>query len=607
MAIVVDVYEMLGTSHEEVTTLNGTSETRRRFVAYFSSIGLGGTLLPGVLWAQMQQAGSERVTLEMIQAAFRLSGMSASDEEAKTMVQGVNQNLTRYREIRSLHIPNNVSPAFHFSPIVPGMKVNRTREPIRFSAPAVKRPRNLEEVAFWPVTELAQLIKTRQATSAELTKMYLERLHKYNEKLNCVVTFLDDVAMSQAGQADAEIAAGKRRSPLHGIPWGAKDILAVKGYKTTWGSGAFKDQILEEESSVVEMLRDAGAVLLAKLSAGELASGDYWFGGQTKNPWNPAEGSGGSSAGPGSATGAGLVAFAIGTETGGSILQPSERCGLTGLRPTFGRVSRYGVMALSWTQDRLGPMCRSAEDCALVMSAIARPDGRDMSVADIPFNWTPQSDIRKLRVGYLETAFAETTDPVWKRNEERTLEQLRALGVNLVPVKLPDWTVDVSSSGVESGAFFDEMIRSGRDKQMTNPARGSRMRASRLVPAVEYVQSQRARMMMMQKLSEATEHVDVYITPRGLWGGTPAGLGPGITPGDAEAANQRRESVTQRHATMANLAGYPALAVPNGFAQNGTPTSITFLARPYGETELIALAKAYQDATDFHRQHPNLG
>jgi Asp-tRNA(Asn)/Glu-tRNA(Gln) amidotransferase A subunit family amidase len=413
--------------------------------------------------------------------------------------------------------------------------------------------------------------------------------------------------MAQAKQADAELAAGKYRSPLHGIPWGAKDILAVKGYKTTWGSGAYKDQILDEEASVVEMLRDAGAVLVAKLAAGELASGDHWFGGQTKNPWNVAEGSGGSSAGPGSATGAGLVGFSIGTETGGSILQPSERCGITGLRPTFGRVSRYGVMALSWTQDRVGPMCRSAEDCAVVMSVIARPDGRDMSVSDIPFNWNAQFDISKLRAGYLEDAFKETTDPVWKRNEEKTLEQIQALGVKLSAVKLPGWAVDVSSSGVEGGAYFDELIRTGRDQQMTDPRRGSRFRSSHLVPAVEYVQSQRARMMMMMKLAEATAHVDVYLTPRGLWGGTPAGLGPGITPGDAAAADQRRESVTQRHTTMANLACYPALAVPNGFTDAGTPTSITFLARPFGEAGLVALGKAYQEASGFHRMHPNLG
>src|SRR5579862_8395915 len=333
---------------------------RRRFLACCSGIGLGGTLLPGVLWAQLQQDGAQQVTPEMLKAALGLSGLSFSEGDQKSMLQAVNSSLARYDEVRNLHIPNNVAPPFYFSALTPGMKVNRTHEPLRFSTPAVKRPANLEDVAFWPITQLAQLIKMRQVTSVELTEMYLARLHNYNDKLNCVVTFLDDLAMAQAKQADAEIAAGRHKGPLHGIPWGAKDIITVKGYKTTWGSDAYKDQMLEDEASVVEMLRDAGAVLIAKLTSGELAQGDRWFGGTTKNPWNLSEGSSGSSAGPASATAAGCVAFGIGTETSGSILSPSARCGVTGLRPTFGRISRYGVMALSWTQDRLGQIGRAS-------------------------------------------------------------------------------------------------------------------------------------------------------------------------------------------------------------------------------------------------------
>jgi Asp-tRNA(Asn)/Glu-tRNA(Gln) amidotransferase A subunit family amidase len=564
-------------------------EQRRRFLASFSAMGLGSTLLPGVLWAQAQQAAPGAITAEMLKGALALSGLTFSDEDQKSMLQSANQNLARFEGIRNLHIPNNVSPPFHFSAIVPGMKVNRTREPIRFSKPSVKRPANLETVAFWPVTELAQLLQTRQVTSVELTKLYLDRLHKYNEKLNCVVTFLDDHALQQAKQADTEIAAGKYKGPLHGIPWGAKDIIAVPGYKTTWGSAAYKDQILDEEASVVEMLREAGAVLLAKLSSGELAQGDNWFGGQTKNPWDTAQGSSGSSAGPGSATAAGLVGFAIGTETSGSILSPSARCGVTGLRPTFGRISRYGVMALSWTQDRLGPMCRYAEDCALVMSVIARPDDRDMSVSDIPFNWNATTGIRKLRVGYLKDAFTDARDPVSKANDDKTMEILRGMGIQLIPVTVPDWTMDVSSYGVESGAFFDEFIRTGGDKQMTNPGRANGFRTSRLIPAVDYLQSQRARMLMMMKLAEATAGVDVYLAPVGGGGGGAEGRGP-----------------AQRHSTMANGACYPALNVPNGFTAKGTPTNIAFFARPFGEGELLALAKAYQDAAGFHRKSPQL-
>jgi len=498
--------------------LNNSAANRRRFLSYFSGIGLGSSLLPGVLWAQtqartQQEGEAPRVTDEMLKSALAIAGLTFSDEDRKAVLQGVNRSLTSFEEVRKLDIPNDVSPPFYFSSIVPGMKVNRTREPLRFSAPAVKRPANLEDVAFWPVVELAQLVKTRQVTSTELTKMYLARLHKYNPKLNCVVTFLDDVAMAQAKKADAEIAAGKYKGPLHGIPWGAKDIIAVKGYKTTWGSGAYKDQMIDSDASVIEMLRDAGAVLLAKLTSGELAQGDNWFGGQTKNPWDTTQGSSGSSAGPGSATAGGCVAFAIGTETSGSILSPSGRCGVTGLRPTFGRVSRHGVMALSWTQDRLGPMCRYAEDCALVMSVIAKPDGRDLSVSEIPFNFNAHLDIHKLRVGYLKDGFDEVRDAAQKAMNEKAIAQVEKLGFKLVPVKMPDWSVEGSAYGVESAVFFDEMIRTGRDKQMTNPGRATGFRSARFIPAVEYLQSQRARSMMMMKLAEATADVDVYLVP----------------------------------------------------------------------------------------------
>ena len=591
-------------------------DTRRRFLAFFSGTGLGATLLPGVLWSQMQQQGASTITAEMLSGSLAIAGLHFSEEDQKAMLQAANRNLTTYQEIRDLHIPNDVAPPFYFSSIVPGIEVKRTREPLRFAVNTVKRPSNLEDVAFWPITHQAHLLRTRQVTSTELTEMYLARLHKYNDKLNCVVTFLDDVARAQAKQADSEIAAGHYKGVLHGIPWGAKDIIAVKGFKTTWGSAAYKDQMLDEDASVVEMLRDAGAVLLAKLTTGELAQGDRWFGGMTRNPWNTEEGSSGSSAGPASATVGGLVGFGIGSETSGSILSPSARCGATGLRPTFGRISRYGVMALSWTQDRLGPLCRYAEDCAAVMSVIARPDHRDMSVSDIPFNWNAHLDLRKLRVGYLEGAFDETRDPVAKKNDEKAMAQVEALGVKLVPVKVPEWNVDVSSIGVESAVFFDDLIRSDGDKRMTNPGRASGFRSSRLVPAVEYLQGQRARTMMMMKLAEATSAVDVYLVPANAGGGPPAGRGRGAaaapaTPPPTDGArgrggNGQRRSILGRHFNMANLACYPALNVVNGFTDAGEPTNITFYARPFGEAELLALGKAYQDASGFHLKHPAL-
>src|SRR5262249_35916458 len=310
-----------------------------------AGIGLGSTLVPGVIWARMQDAQTDRVTLAMVTEALKLQGIELSEADRQAMVQGANRNLSSFEEIRKIHIPNDVSPPFHFSSLVPGMQVNRTKQPVKFSTVTGKRPANLEDVAFWPVRHLAELIRTKQVTSVQLTEMYLARLHRYNAKLNNVVTFLDELGMAQAKQADAEIAAGKYKGPLHGIPWGAKDIISVKGYRTTWGSPPFKEQVFDYDASVVEMLRDAGAVLLAKLASGEMAQGDNWWGGQTKSPWDMTRGSSGSSAGPGSATGGGLVGFSIGTETSGSILSPSAVCGVTGLRPTFGRISRYGVMA----------------------------------------------------------------------------------------------------------------------------------------------------------------------------------------------------------------------------------------------------------------------
>jgi len=590
-------------------------------MTYFAGIGLGSTLAPGIIWARMQDAQADRITLAMVTEAMKLSGIDASEADRQAMVQSANQNLARYEELRKIHIPNDVSPPFHFSSLVPGIQVNKTKQPFRLSAPpSVKRPANLEDVAFWPVRHLAELIRTKQVTSVQLTEMYLARLHRYNGKLNNVVTFLDDIAMAQAKQADADIAAGKYKGPLHGIPWGAKDIISVKGYKTTWGSAAFKDQVFDYDASVVEMLRDAGAVLLAKLTTGELAAGDQWFGGRTNSPWDPTQGSSGSSAGPSSATAAGCVGFGIGTETSGSILSPAARCGLAGLRPTFGRISRYGVMALSWTQDRLGPICRYAEDCAIVMQAIAKPDGRDMSVSDIPFNWNAQLDIRKLRVGIIKESFDDITNPVVKANAQKLLDTLKSLGVStFTPLTVPTFQTNVGGLGVESAVFFDEMARLGK---MNEARRGGRQTA-RLIPAVEYLQSQRVRMMMMTELANVTADFDVYVVAANASAGGGGGRGRGTDPAAAETGAPtgerggegrgrgrgtgeppRPQGPAQRHFTMANLAGYPAINIPNGFTDAGTPTNVTFFARPFGEAELLALAKAYQDAAGFHLMRP---
>ena len=586
-----------------MTDLN---DTRRRFLTYFAGIGLGTTLAPGVVWARMQDAATDTITLEMLTAALKLSGIELTEEERKAMVASANQNLKGYKDVRAIHIPNDVSPPFHFSPIVPGLTVNKEKKPFVLSAaPAVKRPANLEDVAFWPVRHLAELVRTTQVTSLELTEMYLTRLHRYNGVLNNVVTFLDDYGRAEARRADTEIAAGRYKGPLHGIPWGAKDIISVKGFKTTWGSPAFKEQSFDYDASVVEMLRDAGAVLIAKVTTGELASGDQWFGGQTKNPWDPTQGSSGSSAGPSSATAAGCVGFAIGTETSGSILSPAARCGLAGLRPTFGRVSRYGVMALSWTQDRLGPICRYAEDCAIVMQVIAKPDGRDMSVTELPFNWNATLDIKTLRVGYIKESFDELTNASAKENAASSLDTLRSIGVStFVPVTVPEMTTTGGGFGVESTVFFDEHARAGRMKD----ARGGGRPNGRLVSAVDYLQAQRVRMMMMTKLAEATSHVDVYVVASNNngRGGPGAGRGAGRGAADTPPPPQpeRLQTPAQRHSNMANSACYPAINVPNGFSETGSPTNMTFFAQPYREMEILALAKAYQDAAGFHLKKP---
>jgi Asp-tRNA(Asn)/Glu-tRNA(Gln) amidotransferase A subunit family amidase len=624
--------------------MHDVENTRRRFMAHFAGIGLGTTLAPGILWAKMQDAApapaqaTPGITLEMVNGALKMAGVDATDAQRQAMVTGANRALTGYEDVRKIDIPLDVSPPYHFSSIVPGLVVDRTRKPFKLSAaPAVTRPANLEDVAFWPVRHLAELIRTKKVTSLELTEMYLTRLHRYNAKLNNVVTFLDDVGRAQAKQADAEIAAGKYKGPLHGIPWGAKDIISVKGYKTTWGSPPLKDQMFDYDASVIEMLRDAGAVLLAKLTTGELAQGDQWFGGRTRNPWDPATGSSGSSAGPSSATAAGCVAFGIGSETSGSILSPAAVCGISSLRPTFGRSSRYGVMALSWTQDRLGPMCRYAEDCAIVMQAIAKPDGRDMSVSDIPFNWDATLDIKKLRVGYIKESFDSITNPTSKKNAQAVLDTLQKIGVSrFIPMTIPTVNSSGSAIGVESAAFFDHMTRAGK---MVG-ARAALAPSAWLTPAVEFLQQQRVRMMMMIELAKATADVDVYVVASaggggggargaapaagaaadpaaaaaaaadaGRAGAPPAGAPPaaggrGGRGGAGGAGGGANANPAGRHSTMANLACYPAINIPNGFSDTGMPTNCTFFARPFGEGELLALAKAYQDASGFYKMKP---
>lgn len=548
-------------------------------MAYFSSAGLSATLFPGVLWSKIAAAESG-VTVDMVESAEKIAGLDFTPEERELLVRGLDRELDSYEALRAVSVPNDVPPAFRFDPIPPGAAFDLSKRPFKTSdAPAREVPANLEDAAFWPVTDLARAIRARTISSTALTTMYLARLKRLDPHLKCVITLTEDLALEQAARADDEIAAGKYRGPLHGIPWGAKDLLAAKGYKTTWGAAPYKDQTIDEDATVVQRLESAGAVLVAKLTLGALAQGDVWYGGRTNSPWNPRRGSSGSSAGPAAAVAAGLVGFAIGSETNGSITSPSTVCGITGLRPTFGRVSRHGAMALSWTMDKLGPMCRSVEDCAVVLNAILGPDGKDPTVVDLPFNWDPAIDVRDLRVGYVRDAFE--TDPVKKGNNERTLDELRSLGIDLFPVTLPDLPVNAMSFilSAEAAAAFDDLTRSNRDDELVSQhgtAWPNTFRRSRFVPAVEYIRANRVRTLLMREMADTMENVDCFVTP------------------------------TLRNLYLGNFTGHPIVSVPNGFSERGEPTSIGFFGGLFREAELLAVAKAYQDATDFHTRTPTL-
>lgn len=557
--------------------------SRRRFLKYFSKTGLSATLLPGILWARFQEEEATKVTVDMLAEAERLAGLEFTDQERELMIDGLNEQLASYETIRKIGLDNSVFPALRFDPRPPGTSFYQPPQALRMSQaspPAV--PSNIEGLAFWPVTYLSRLIRSRQITSLDLTKMYLERLRRFDPQLMCVVTLTEELALEQARRADEEIASGYHRGPLHGIPWGAKDLLATRRYKTTWGAMPYMDQTLDADATVVRRLEKAGAVLLAKLTLGALAMGDVWFGGKTRNPWNLEQGSSGSSAGSASATAAGLVAFSIGTETRGSIISPSTRCGVTGLRPTFGRVSRHGAMALSWSMDKIGPICRSVEDCALVFDAIFGPDGKDGSVVDLPFNWDSSFDPKGLKIGYVKSAFeAKRDDEAARENDQNTLEELRSLGFTLTVLELPDYPIEALSFilTAEAAAAFDDLTRSNQDDMLirqVETAWPNILRQARLIPAVEYIQANRVRTQLMQTMHELISGIDVFVAPS-LEGST---------------------------LPLTNLTGHPCVVVPNGLNREGSPTSISFVGHLYGEGKTLSVAKAYQDATEHHLKYP---
>ena len=527
--------------------------------------------------------GQDTLTVKDIPAAERVIGLQFKQAERDSLFDDVKNSTREYNKMRQLKLDNSVPLSTWQSPVLPGMKFNMKQDFIKWNIPSnISLPKNKNELAFYSLPELASLIKNKKITSVELTKFFIGRLKKYGDTLQCVISVTEAIAMQEATQADTEIAAGKYRGPLHGIPYGLKDLFAVKGTKTTWGAAPYKNQTIEEDAFVFTKLKEAGAILIAKFTLGALAMGDYWYGGRTKNPWNLKRGSSGSSAGSAAATIAGLVPFAIGTETWGSIISPSTNCGATGLRPTFGSTSRTGAMALSYSLDKIGPICRSAEDAAIVFNFIHGNDGKDQAAVNMPFNYTGKVDLSKMRIAYAKNYF-ESGDT--SGNELKVLDVYRRLGATLIPVDFPDSTVynfDIMSIiiSAECAAQFDEFTRSELDDMMTRQGKGdwpNQFRSARFIPAVEYINAYRHRYLLMQKVNAVINQYDVFICP--TYGG-----------------NQ---------VAITNLTGHPALCFPTGYNKNKLPTNITLVGNLYSEATLLAIAKAYQDATDFNKQHPD--
>jgi len=579
---------------------------RRKF---FSTLIAASAAAPAL--AQQPASAPQRVDRLRLDAAESLFGVDFNEAEEQMALNSVNRNLDSYDQLRKLNIPLDTEPAITFRPYLPGKKPTGKSTPgakLKFARPVVPANLKPEEIAFLPVTALATLIESKRITSTELTRIYLDRLKKYGETLKCVVTLTEELALKQAADADAEIKAGRYRGPLHGIPWGAKDLLATKGIKTTWGATPYKDQVIDVDATVVERLREAGAVLVAKLSMGALAQGGVWFGGSTRNPWNTERSSSGSSAGPGAATAAGLVGFSIGTETLGSIISPSVTNGVTGLRPTYGRVSRYGAMALSWTMDKIGPMCRSVEDCVLVLNAIYGGDGKDDTCTDAPLEWNsistppsgggagkPAPPLASLKIGYIQKEFeGAPNNPNPTEAQRQTfsgrsamyaeaLDVFRKAGAKLEPMAMPDFPSQAIGFvlSAEAAAAFDDLTRNKEQlASLTGQSPGdwpNTFRSSRFIPAVEYIRAMRARRLLMQKMDELMSQYDVFLSP---------------APGSSSLQ-------------VTNLTGHPAIVLKSGFIDN-MPQSIMLTGRLYDEATLCRVALAYEQATEWHKRNPTL-
>jgi Asp-tRNA(Asn)/Glu-tRNA(Gln) amidotransferase A subunit family amidase len=553
-----------------------TDLDRRRFLALLPLFGAGAVTLPE--WLQQGRQEADPVTKADLDAAERMMGLDFSDEEDEQALRNANRFLRTYDQLREFDIPLDTEPALTFDPRPAGFRMpvgedfTALRTPVR-----VQRPDDDEDLAFLGAAELSRLVATRQVSPVELTNLYLDRLRRYDPQLFCVISYTEERARAQARRREAEVMTGALRGPLHGIPWGAKDLLAARGYRTTWGAKPYEEQVIDYDATVVERLDAAGAILVAKLTLGALAMGDRWYGERTRNPWNPDTGSSGSSAGPAASTAAGLVGFSIGSETRGSIMSPSATCGTVGLRPTYGRVSRYGAM------DKLGPLCRRVEDAALVFDAIRGRDGRDTTVVDAPFDWGRPRPLKEYRIGYIPGEFegermGETRRKVWAD----ALDVLRRLGADLEPVEMPSG-VPVGAIGivlsVEAAAAFDDLVRSGREDLLVSQGSGSwpnSFRSHRFVPAVEFIRAQRARRILMQHAEVMMREYDAFVTPN-----------------------------SSGSLSLTNLTGHPALAVPCGFDEDGDPMVLMFTGRLYEEATILDIGWQYEQATEWHKMKPD--
>jgi Asp-tRNA(Asn)/Glu-tRNA(Gln) amidotransferase A subunit family amidase len=559
------------------------STSRRRFFASVTALGLSAPFARA-LWAQAQQAPASRVTPEMVRDAVRLAGLTYTDAEQALMVGSLNRILTRAEDLHRTPPDNAAATPILFNPRVPGIPIEVPQRVHRPSTtPRQNRPAALDDLAFWSVAQLGDLVRRRVVSSQELTELYLGRLERYNPTLNCVVNLTRDRALETARERDRELAGGKYRGPLHGIPFGVKDIIAARGYPTTWGAAPFEKRVIDEDAEVVRRLTDAGAVLVAKLTTGELAFGDQWFGGRTNNPWNPAEGSSGSSAGSGAATAAGLVGFAIGSDTGGSILSPAVRCGVVGLRPTFGRVSRRGVMNAGWTLDKIGPLCRTVEDCAIVLHAIAGPDGYDLAVPDAwPFAWDASESPKGRKIGLPTGLLEQERDAAVRANNTRAVDALKAAGYEIRSLDVPRSDLSYFIEYTERAAGFETLVQAGQEPALKYAFLHGDLRAYHLVTAVDYLQANRERLRIMDAYARAVRDVDVVI-------------GGQVTL-DLTSLNP-----------ITSLTGHPSIAVPTGFRPNGTPTGFTLAGRLYDEAGLLVAARVIEQATGLGGKRPTMG